>query len=82
MDENPLREYHLVRRRHRSFYEDLPDLLSTVPPSLLGLTEEQAEQLREEERARQREATTEAAAVGGEAQEGDAEARRVRKRQF
>lgn len=41
--------------QNRSFYEDLPDLLSTVPPNLLGLTEEQAEQLREEERKKQRE---------------------------
>ncbi len=39
----------------RSFYEDLPDLLSTVPPNLLGLTEDQAEQLREEERRKQKE---------------------------
>lgn len=44
----------LLLRRVRSFYEDLPDLLNTVPPNLLGLTEEQAEQLREEERAIQR----------------------------
>lgn len=43
---------------HRSFYEDLPDLLNTVPPNLLGLTEEEAEQLREEERSKQKGSAT------------------------
>ena len=31
----------------RAFYEDLPDLLSTVPASVLGLTQEQADMLKE-----------------------------------
>ena len=53
----------------RSFYEDLPDLLNTYPPNLLGLTEEEAEKLREEERAKQKEranaANTNAGGEGG-----------------
>lgn len=48
----------------RSFYEDLPDLLNTYPPNLLGLTEEQAEQLREEERAKQKERIANASLEG------------------
>lgn len=56
---------------HRSFYEDLPDLLSTVPPNLLGLTEDQAEQLREEERRKQKEERSAATAEEGEG-EGEA----------
>eukprot|EP00752_Nemacystus_decipiens_P014194 g12623.t1 len=60
----------------RSFYEDLPDLLSTVPPNLLGLTEEQAEQLRDEERRKQKEERSAIEDVdGGEgAEEGSGEA--------
>ncbi len=32
----------------RAFYEELPDLLNTLPPALLGLTEEEAARLRAE----------------------------------
>lgn len=35
----------------RAFYEDLPDLLATLPPALLGLTEEEAARLRAENAA-------------------------------
>lgn len=63
----------MVRTRHRrSFYEDLPDLLSTVPPNLLGLTEEQAEQLRDEERRKQKEERS-AIEDGGGSGEGEGE---------
>lgn len=49
----------------RSFYEDLPDLLTAVLPSQLGLTTEQWEQLREEQEAKRLKRS------GGEEEEGE-----------
>lgn len=43
----------------RSFYEDLPDLLSLVPLSVLGLTPEQADAMREEWSKKSQQSTNE-----------------------
>lgn len=40
----------------RAFYEELPDLLAMLPPTLLGLTEEEAERLRQEHHGRKNQA--------------------------
>lgn len=57
---------------NRSFYEDLPDLLNTVPPNLLGLTEDQAEQLRGEERVKQKERAATETADSSDVDDGSA----------
>lgn len=48
----------------RSFYEDLPDMLSLVPISVLGITQEQAATLKEE--WEQRKNTTQSGSISGE----------------
>lgn len=49
----------------RSFYQHLPDLLATLPPALLGLTEAEAARRRAENEAK--------AAMGGEEEGGEGE---------